>query len=806
MRKLTVFLAALMLCLQVFSGTVAYGAGDENITIQRYGINKASLSEGDSFLMTIYYKNDSGGTLSDVVVKVNSTSSFAGKTANSVSVGSLNPGDDGNIELPELVYKGSGNELSLIIAYKIGGTDESEIKTIYITEAEPEKDDNSDEKPTTQYVPKLRVGNVNKIPEINAGDSHKLILILENYSSYQARNLEMSLKMDDADKAPLVLDNFVMNQSIESIVSKTSKEVEFNIETLRNAPEGLYLMKLDIGFENAYGNNFNAAENVYIRVVNNNIKPKIIVDSIAVKPSSESSSEIITLDLKLKNLGNFKAKDIKVTLGGLKSGGFTAHNSTDVRYVNTINGNSTSGISYELKMPTSGGTSNNELSVKFEYKDENGNAYTDQNQIFVPVGEGEDSRPNIAFEQIVSPQSSVVPGQEFSVGFDLKNNGGASARNIKVTLSTDAGIVTRSMNPVYLKDLAGNKAQKLSFKLFANDEAPMKNYPIALNVEYEDAFGTKYNASQYIGVFLENSTGKTVPRIIIDNYSMEPSPVNAGEDFTLKMSFLNTSKTVDVSNIKVTITSDDGTFTPTDSGNTFYVEGIARNTKVERELVLHVKPDAEQKSYILTVNFEYEDEKGNPYTAKETMSVRVLQSPRLVTGQLNMMTETFVGQPISTYLDFYNMGKSTLYNLMVSVEGDFQGQGLSYYVGNFEPGRTDFFDAQFTPMNPGQQKGAVLFAFEDANGKKTEIRKEFDINVMEMEQGPMLDENGMPIDGGFDMPGKDGMPMDGMPGGAAKTSIWVYIGIGAGVLVIAAVVFIILRKRHVRRKELSLDE
>ena len=143
---------------------------------------------------------------------------------------------------------------------------------------------------------------------------------------------------------------------------------------------------------------------------------------------------------------------------------------------------------------------------------------------------------------------------------------------------------------------------------------------------------------------------------------------------------------------------------------------------------------------------------------------------------------------------------------MVSVEGDFQGQGLSYYVGNFEPGRTDFFDAQFTPMNPGQQKGAVLFAFEDANGKKTEIRKEFDINVMEMEQGPMLDENGMPIDGGFDMPGKDGMPMDGMPGGAAKTSIWVYIGIGAGVLVIAAVVFIILRKRHVRRKELSLDE
>jgi hypothetical protein len=222
--------------------------------------------------------------------------------------------------------------------------------------------------------------------------------------------------------------------------------------------------------------------------------------------------------------------------------------------------------------------------------------------------------------------------------------------------------------------------------------------------------------------------------------------------------------------------------------------------------VLHVKPDAEQKSYMLTVNFEYEDGKGNPYTAKETMSVRVLQNPRLVTGDLNMMTETFVGQPVSVYLDFYNMGKSTLYNLMISVEGEFDGQGLSYYVGNFEPGRTDFFDAQFSPRNPGQQKGAVLFAFEDANGKKTEIRKEFDLNVMEMQMGPVLDENGFPIDGGM-MPDMGGIPgMPGMPGGPAKTSIWVYIGIGAGVLVVAAVVFIILRKRHLRRKELSLDE
>jgi hypothetical protein len=340
----------------------------------------------------------------------------------------------------------------------------------------------------------------------------------------------------------------------------------------------------------------------------------------------------------------------------------------------------------------------------------------------------------------------------------------------------------------------------VTYTLFASDDAATKNYPLSLNVEYEDAFGNRFNATQYTGVFVENDAGRTVPRIIIDNYTIDPFPVNAGDEFSLKMSFLNTNKTVDVHNIKVTVISEDGTFTPTDSGNTFYVESIPRNQSVERELVLQAKLDAEQKSYMLSVNFEYEDEKGNPYTAKETISVRVLQSPRLVTSDVSMMPETFVGQPVSVYLDFYNMGKSTLYNLMVSVEGDFEGQGLSYYVGNFEPGRTDYFDATFTPMTPGLQKGSILFAFEDANGKTTEIRKEFEINVMEM----MFPEPGFEEPGmfpGVDMPGGPDMP-----GGQPKVSIWIYIGIGGVVLIAAVVVIVVLRKRAIRRKELSLDE
>lgn len=815
MRKLTVILIALTLCLQAFSGTVAYGADDplkDGIEVTGFEPSPSGRTFKEDDMLGIRFTciNKTDKELKDVKISPLSGSDFG--INGSYPYPLMSSDQEINImpigeQLSDLIpfrYLGTGRDLSVKIEYTYDGSKGSITKEFagvgFVTPKAAGSSPPPSSPNTSNYVPKLETASGNYIPTIVAGNTQKMTFPVKNNSIYQARNVYVSLKMADETKTPYVLENFDLRQYVDYINGTETNDITFDISILRNAPEGLYAMKLNYDFNNAYNDHFSTSETVYIRVKNDNLNPKLTVDGISVKDSAAASG-VIDLDLKVKNLGNLPAKDVKVTLRGLKSGGFTAYNSTDVKYANKIGGGSFATVSYQLLAPASGAAGGNELSVRLDYTDGAGNTYTEENQIFVPVGEGEASKPDILFDKIIAPTAAMQPGNDFDVVLDLKNNGGA-ARNIKVMLSAEQSIIIKSMNPVYVENLSASSVKQVSFKMFATDEAPTRNYPVSLNLEYEDSSGVKYNTSQYVGIYVENETGKTVPRIIIDNYSMDPFPVNAGEDFNLKMSFLNTSKTVDVSNIKVTVTSDDGTFTPTDSGNTFYVEGISRNQRVERELLLHVKPDAEQKSYMLSVSFEYEDDKGNPFTAKETMSVRVLQNPRLVTGDLNFMPETYVGQPVSIYLDFYNMGKSTLYNLMIKVEGDFQGQGLSYYVGNFEPGRTDFFDASFSAMTPGEQKGNILFSFEDANGKINEIRKEFTLNVMEMpSMEPVLDENGMPM--GKDMfPGMDGK----MPGGAKKTSILYYVIPAVAVLVVGVVLFIILRKRHIRRKEMSLDE
>ncbi len=809
MRKLTVIFMALMLCLQVFSGSIAFAAEQAGTFIKVLSTDqsiKEDIKKGTTFMLFLYCQNTSTSELTNVTAEVRSNLSFESVDEDPVEIYSSLENDNAPYKSSDITlkYMGKGNTAVITLRYKKGGQDYVQNISVNVTGVDEDSGNSSSNADPSDFKPRLEITNSSNIPTIKAGSTQKVTYPIKNNSIYQARNIDVTLKMVDETKAPLVLDNFSLRQSIDYINGNETKEVSFDLSVLSSAPAGLYAFKLNYDFENAYNIPISTSETVYVRVSNDNASPKLNVDNVSVRQNT-GSSDAILLDISLKNLGKASAKDIKITLQGLKSGGFTTDNSTDVKYVDQIGGGANQVVTYRLLMPASGAAGSNELTVKMDYSDLNGNSLSEQNQIFVPAGEGEGSRPEISFEKIVSPQSALGTGDDFTVGFDLRNNSGAVARNVKVSLTADAALVVKSMNPIYVDKLGANSSKNVSFKLFAADDAVTKNYPVAINVEYEDVFGAKYTATQYIGAYIEGSgSSKSVPRIIIDNYSMDPFPVNAGEDFKLKMSFLNTSRAIDVSNIKVTVSSDDGTFTPTDSGNTFFIEGIPSKQNVERELLLHVKPDAEQKSYMLTVDFEYEDSKGNPFTAKETMSVRVLQNPRLTTGDLNLAPEAFVGQPVQFYLDFYNMGKSTLYNLMVKLEGDFDGQNLSYYVGNFESGRTDFFDVSAMPKAVGQQKGSVLFTFEDANGKKTEIRKEFALNVSEMApQGPM-DGNGMPV-------GKDGMVIgpDGKPimgAGPAKPSIWIYIGGGAGLLVLAAVVFIILRKRHNRRKEMSLDE
>ncbi|WP_438432994.1 COG1361 S-layer family protein [Gorillibacterium sp. sgz500922] len=766
------------------------------------------IREKNQASVVLKFSNPSGADLSDLYVEVDDASSFYGSGTNSFPVEKF--GDaSGSVTLP-LIYTGTGNKLTVVFHYtlKDGGAKGTFSQTLNIKEAQPTVEVTPTPAPTipqidtSKIVPKLTVAGSTGVPTVKAGEKLTLSLPIKNTASYAAQNVSVSLEPEDKTKIPFQIGMTNLTAYLDFVGSNQSKNADFTLPVKSDAAAGVYAFKANLQYTNGLGDPFTSSETVYIKVVNDSTSPSLTLETAAKSPSQAVPGGKLTLKLTISNSGSLPANDVRVSLTGLKPDGFALDSSTDIRKLGQIKGFDLQTVSFALSVSSAIAGGSQPLGVKWQYKDETGTLVTEENQIFIPVASKNSGQALLTLDGIQAPQGTLVPKETFTVSFTVKNTGSAKTQNIKTTLTTDKELIPKSLSTIAIPALAPGESKKLSFALEVAADAATKSYPIGIGVEYDDPKATGESArgtlTQYVGVYVEGKgaaggegEGKSVPRIIVSHYGFEPQSVLAGQDTVLTMSILNTSRVTGVRNIKLTIASEDGTFT-VDGSNSFFLEAIGQTNSVDRQVKLRAKPDADPKIYPITLNFEYEDELGNPFTSKETVSVPVQQNNRLVAGEVNVLGEAFPSQPVPISLDFYNMGKSTLYNLMIKAEGDFTLTGGGYYVGNFASGRTDTYDVSITPNAAGEVKGNIVFTFEDAAGKQTEVRKEFALTVMEQ---PVM------------QPDPNAQPLEPPP--AAGKSKWkkaMWIGIPAAVVLGALTAGLLIRKKRRRRKELELDE
>ncbi|MGE5676488.1 MAG: hypothetical protein ACM3ZR_00345, partial [Pseudomonadota bacterium] len=153
---------------------------------------------------------------------------------------------------------------------------------------------------------------------------------------------------------------------------------------------------------------------------------------------------------------------------------------------------------------------------------------------------------------------------------------------------------------------------------------------------------------------------------------------------------------------------------------------------VERGITMYTIPDAQPKYYNITANIEYQDEDGTEYKGAELIGIPVIQQSKLDTSEISLPPEIYIGQPSPVSLQYYNKGKTKLSNLMIKVEGNFQVENGEAFIGNFDSGSSDYFEAMITPMQPGPADGKVTFSYEDPSGEEFTYERTFSINAIEM--------------------------------------------------------------------------
>lgn len=294
----------------------------------------------------------------------------------------------------------------------------------------------------------------------------------------------------------------------------------------------------------------------------------------------------------------------------------------------------------------------------------------------------------------------------------------------------------------------------------------------------------------------------STPKLIVESYSISSDKIYAGETFDVTVTLRNTSSSEDIQNLQIGFkdTQEVAKLVPASGGsNTLYIKKIAKGDSVTEVISLQTAPDTEAKAYTLGLDFSYEGASDNKaYTAGETIAIPILQKIRVKFDDPTIYdSEAWVGQSCGMYVRMYNMGKSSLYNCMIEVEGEGLEMEETYFGGNISSGSTMSADFSVIPSVAGEIQGEVVITYEDVYGEPSEERLPFTLMVNEE---VTFDDPMMGMEG---MEGMDGMEVygPGMEGSGGGMPWWGWALCGLGVVALGVGGLMIYRKKRARHLE-----
>lgn len=275
------------------------------------------------------------------------------------------------------------------------------------------------------------------------------------------------------------------------------------------------------------------------------------------------------------------------------------------------------------------------------------------------------------------------------------------------------------------------------------------------------------------------------PHIIISKYTYGGESVQAGKKFDLSIEFRNTSKSLAVENILMSVETEEG-LTITNSSNTFFFENLGAGAVRSQKIPMKALNMDKSSSPSCTVSFTYEYVDGDQRlekTAQERIAIPVTEPDRFELEAPKDLTPAVAGQEYTLSVPYNNKGKGTVYNLEVYVEGDMTTLSPKQNLGNIDSGRSGSIDLILTPQETGDHTFKAVIAWENTAGE--EVKKSFELTLPVQENIPAAPE------GGEMMPMEEETPS--IPWG------W----LAAGLIVLAAAAFWWLRSRKKKKATLA---
>lgn len=447
------------------------------------------------------------------------------------------------------------------------------------------------------------------------------------------------------------------------------------------------------------------------------------------------------------------------------------------------------------------------------YYEGNGGGYQDGNTVpvreCVPYTEPTPA-PEPTPEVIPEPRAvfnsdgtstSIAAGETKTITVYIQNAGTTAMRDPILTLKSSGSLLIMGSQDYMLDDIRAGRDTAVTVTVKAPDkiESQMQTIDASLSFYYDN--GTQLtggSASGSVNVLStvtkdtkdEETIASPTPIVILSKYNYGGSSVAAGSSTNLSFSFTNTSKTIKIENVMVTVTGGQDLML-NGSTNTFYFESVAASGSKTVTVPMKAAQliSASAQGVQIAVTYEYVDQNARKSgNATLSLSVPLYQPDRFELSEPKTSYTGYVGEETSMTIDYVNKGKSAISNVEATISGDIDSPTPYQRVGTIDGGKNGTIAFAVTPQLEGENQVKIVITYEDSNGNTKERVFEATVEAMAYE----------PTDPGMDDPGMDDPGMiDPEP---QSTFPWKYVIIAAVAALIVLLIVLRIRKKKAKQK------
>jgi hypothetical protein len=392
--------------------------------------------------------------------------------------------------------------------------------------------------------------------------------------------------------------------------------------------------------------------------------------------------------------------------------------------------------------------------------------------------------------------TSIAAGETKTITVYIQNAGTTAMRDPILTLKSSGSLLIMGSQDYMLDDIRAGRDTAVTVTVKAPDkiESQMQTIDASLSFYYDN--GTQLtggSASGSVNVLStvtkdtkdEETIASPTPIVILSKYNYGGSSVAAGSSTNLSFSFTNTSKTIKIENVMVTVTGGQDLML-NGSTNTFYFESVAASGSKTVTVPMKAAQliSASAQGVQIAVTYEYVDQNARKSgNATLSLSVPLYQPDRFELSEPKTSYTGYVGEETSLTIDYVNKGKSAISNVEATISGDIDSPTPYQRVGTIDGGKNGTIAFAVTPQLEGENQVKIVITYEDSNGNTKERVFEATVEAMAYE----------PADPGMDDPGMiDPEPQSTFP--------WKYVIIAGVAALIVLLIVLRIRKKKAKQK------